>query len=140
MGADLAGVIGSAGPSEAEVWELDATQDCVRVFEEANPGETVLPTTEVPEGEPDWFGNILPFCATLRLFELAANAAGPELTHESFLAGAESLGEIEIPGQVFASMGPGKYDAADAIRLTVFDASVGTNGGEMPYGPLTAVG
>ena len=140
VGADLAGVIGSAGPSEAEVWELEATQDCVRVFEEANPGETVLPTTEVPEGEPDWFGNILPFCATLRLFELAATAAGPELTHDSFLTGAESLGEIEIPGQVFASMGPGKYDAADAIRLTIFDASVGTNGGEMPYGPLVAVG
>ncbi|MEZ5245434.1 MAG: ABC transporter substrate-binding protein [Acidimicrobiales bacterium] len=140
VAADLEGIIGSAGPSEEEVWELESTQDCVRVFEEANPGETVLPTTEVPTGEPDWFGNILPFCAYLRLFELVANAAGPELTHDSFLAGAESLGEIDIPGQVFASMGPGKYDAADAIRLTVFDASVGANGGEVPYGPLVAVG
>lgn len=137
---DLAGVIGSAGPSEAEVWELEATQDCIRVFEEANPGVTVLPPSEVPEGDPDWLGNILPFCAYLRLFELVATAAGPELTHESFLAGAESLGEIEIPGQVFASLGPGKYDAADAIRLTEFDPTVGVNGGERPYGPLQAVG
>ena len=137
--ADLEGIIGSAGPSEEEAWELEATQDCVRVFEEANPGIEVLPTTQVPEGEPDWYGNILPFCAYLRLFELVADAAGPDLTHESFLAGAESLGEIDIPGQVFASMGPGKYDAADAIRLTVFDASVGTVGGEVPYGPLVAV-
>lgn len=137
--AELEGIIGSAGPSEEEVWALEATQDCVRVFEEANPGIEVVPTTQVPEGEPDWYGNILPFCAYLRLFELVATAAGPELTHESFLAGAESLGEIDIPGQVFASLGPGKYDAADAIRLTVFDASVGTVGGEMPYGPLVAV-
>ena len=137
---DLAGIIGSAGPSEEESWELDATQDCVRVFEEAYPDIEVVPTTEVPEGESDWFGNINIFCPVLQLFELAATAAGPDLTHDSFLSGAESLGEIDIHGQVFASMGPGKYDAADAIRLTVFDASVGPNGGEAPYGPLEAVG
>jgi hypothetical protein len=137
---DLAGIIGSAGASEAESWALEATQDCVRVFEEANPDITVVPTTEVPEGGNDWFGNINVFCPPLRLFELIANAAGPELTHESFLAGAESLGEIDIPGQVFASLGPDKYDAADAIRLTEFDPTVGVNGGERPYGPLEAVG
>jgi len=138
--ADLAGVIGSAGPSEAESWELAATQDCVRVFEEAHPDITVLPSSQVPEGESDWFGNINVFCAPLRLFELAAVAAGPVLTPDSFLTGAESLGEIELPGQVFASIGPGKLDAADAIRLTEFDPAVGNNGGETPYGPLQAVG
>ncbi|MDW3220521.1 MAG: ABC transporter substrate-binding protein [Acidimicrobiales bacterium] len=138
--ADLAGIIGSAGASEEESWELPATQECVRIFEEAHPDITVVPTTEVSEGESDWFGNINIFCPVLQLFELAANAAGPNLTHETFLAGVESLGEIEIHGQVFASLGPGKYDASDAIRLTVFDETVGTVGGEAPYGPLTAVG
>jgi hypothetical protein len=137
---DLAGIIGSAGASEAESWELEATQECVRIFEDANPGITVVPTTEVPVGESDWFGNINIFCPVLQLFELVANAAGPDLTHESFLAGAESLGDIEILGQVFASMGPGKLDASDAIRLTVFDETVGSNGGETPFGPLQAVG
>jgi len=138
--ADLAGVIGSAGASEAESWELAATQDCVRVFEEAHPDIDVLPSSQVAEGDSDWFGNINIFCAPLRLFELVAGAAGPVLTPDSFLTGADGLGEIEIPGQVFASMGPGKYDAADAIRLTEFDPTVGNNGGETPYGPLTAVG
>lgn len=138
--ADLDGVIGSAGASEEESWELDATQECIRIFEEANPDIEVVPTTQVTEGESDWFGNINIFCPVLQLFELAATAAGPDLTHESFLAAVESLGEIEIHGQVFASLGPDKYDASDAIRLTVFDETVGPNGGEAPYGPLTAVG
>jgi hypothetical protein len=138
--ADLAGVIGSGGASEAESWELDATQDCVRVFEEAHPDIEVVPSSQVAEGDSDWFGNINIFCSPLRLFELVATAAGPELTHDSFLSGAASLGVIEIPGQVFASLGPDKYDAADAIRLTEFDPTVGNNGGETPYGPLEAVG
>lgn len=139
VAADLEGIIGSAGPSEEEAWELDATQDCISAFEDANPDIEVIPTTQVPEGESDWFGNINVFCPPLRLFELVATAAGPDLTHESFLAAAESLGVIDIPGQVFASLGPDKYDAADAVRLTVFDASVGVNGGETPYGPLERI-
>lgn len=139
-GSQLAGIIGSAGPSEQEAWELDATQDCIDVFETAHPEIEVVPTTEVAEGESDWYGNINVFCPPLRLFELVATAAGPDLTHESFVAAAEGLGEIELPGQVFASLGPGKYDAADAIRLTVFDETVGANGGEAPYGPLERVG
>ena len=138
MPEDLDGIIGSAGASEAEAWDLPATQECIRVFEEATD-ITVVPSTEVPDGDSDWFGGINIFCPVLQLFELVADAAGPDLTHESFLAAAESLGEIEIHGQVFASLGPGKYDAADAIRLTVFDSTVGANGGETPYGPLTAV-
>ncbi len=137
--ADLNGIVGSGYASEAESWELESTQDCVRVFEEANPDITVVPTSEVAPGESDWLGNIMAFCPPLRLFELAATAAGPDLTHDSFLAGAESLGEVDIPGQVFASMGPGKYDAADGIRLTVFDSTISDNGGAAPYGPLVRV-
>ncbi|MEQ8841112.1 MAG: ABC transporter substrate-binding protein [Acidimicrobiales bacterium] len=137
---DLAGIIGSGLASEQEAWELEATQDCVRVFEEANPEITIKPTSELAPGESNWYENILIFCAPLRLFELAANAAGPELTHESFLAGAESLGDIDIPGQVFASMGPDKYGAADGLRLTVFDPTVGEKGGAVPYGPLEQIG
>ena len=135
----LNGVIGSGGASEDEEWELAATQDCVRVFEAAHPDITVVPTSQVAEGDSDWLGNIMIFCAPLRLFEQAATAAGPVLTHESFLAGAESLGEIELPGQVFASIAPGKYDAADAIRLTEFDSTVHADGAAVPFGPLTAV-
>jgi hypothetical protein len=137
--AELAGVIGSGTASAEESWELAATQDCVRAFEQANPDIEVVPSADVPDGGSDWLGNIMIFCAPLRLFELAATAAGSELTHESFLTGAEGLGDIDIPGQLFASMGPGKHGAADAVRLTEFDPTIGEDGGATPFGPLMRI-
>lgn len=137
--AELVGVIGSGAASAEETFALEATQDCVRAFEAANPDVDVVASNEVPEGGSDWFTNIERMCAPLRLFELAAIAAGPELNHDSFLMGAEGLGEIDLPGQVFASMGPGKIDAADAVRLMEFDPTVDEDGGSKPYGPLVRI-
>ena len=94
---------------------------------------------ELGEGESDWLGNIRIFCTPLRLFELAATAAGSELTHETFLAGAEDLGEIDLPFTPFASLSTGKHDAMDAIRLTEFDPAIPPMGGASPYGPLEQV-
>ncbi len=136
---DLADVIGSGGASPEEEWELEATQDCVRAFEEANPDIEVVSTPELAEGEPDWLGNIRIFCMPLRLFEMAATAAGSELTPDTFLQGAEGLGSIDLPFTPFASLEPGKLDAADAVRLTKFDPSLPPMGGASPFGPLQRV-
>lgn len=135
----LVGIIGSGSATPEEVWELESTQDCVRAFEEYNPDIKVVPTKDVEPGGSDWLGNILIFCAPLRLFELAANAAGPDLNYDTFVAGAEGLGEIDIPGQAFASMAPGKLDAADAIRLTEFDPTAAEFGGAKAYGSLERI-
>lgn len=137
---DLAGIVGSGGASAEEEWELAATQDCIRAFEEANPDIEVVPTAELAEDEPDWLGNIRIFCTPLRLFQLVAEAAGAELTHDSFLQAAEGLGEVDLPFTPFASLAPGKLDAADAVRLTVFDPSVPPSGAAVPFGPLVATG
>ncbi|NIR34753.1 MAG: hypothetical protein GWN79_00975, partial [Actinobacteria bacterium] len=67
-------------------------------------------------------------CTRLRLFEMIATAAGPDLTHESFVTAAESLGEIELPGNPFTSLGPGKLDTSDSLRLAVFDPELGQFG------------
>ncbi len=136
---ELAGVIGSGRASAEEAWELEATQDCVRVLEEANPDIDVVPTAQLADGEPDWLGNLAVFCAPLRLFEMAAGAAGNELTHESFLAGAEGLGEIDLPFATLSSLGPDKHDAGDGLRLTEFDPTIPPAGGAAPYGPLERV-
>jgi len=100
----------------------------------------VVPTAELSEGEPDWLGNIRIFCAPLRLFEMAAGAAGADLTNDTFLEGTESLGEIDLPFAPFSSLGPGKLDAADAVRLTIFDPTVPPTGTAVPFGPLDQTG
>ena len=136
---DLEGIVGTKGATSEEAWALDATQNCVAVFEAAHPDVTVKPANQVGEGETDWATPLITHCQTLRLFELIAIAAGPELTHETFVAGAESLGEIELPSIPLASLSPGKIDATDGMRLATFDPTIGDQGGGAPTGDLTRV-
>lgn len=136
---DLEGILGTMGATPDESWALDATQDCVAAFEAANPDITVVPSYQVPEGGTDWATPLVAHCLTLRLFELIATAAGPDLTHETFVAGAESLGEIELPNTPLASLGPGKIDATDGMRLGAFDPTIGEAGGGAPAGDLVRV-
>ena len=49
------------------------------------------------------------------------DAAGPELNPDTFREGAESLGEIELPGLAAASLGPGDHSAGDAVRRFEYD-------------------
>ena len=135
----LAGIIGTKGATSEEAWALDATQDCVAVLEAAIPDITVVPATEVGEGETDWATPLSTHCTTLRLFELIATAAGADLTHTSFVAGAESLGEIELPNIPLASLGPGKIDATDGMRLSTFDPTIGEQGWGDATGELERV-
>ena len=136
---DLEGIIGTKGATAEEAWALDATQDCVAVFEAANPDITVKPVTEVTDAETDWATPLIRHCMTLRLFEMIATAAGPELTHESFVAGADSLGEIALPEIPLASLSPGKIDATDGMRLATFDPTIGEQGRGAPASELVRV-
>ncbi|MDH3706528.1 MAG: hypothetical protein OES57_10715 [Acidimicrobiia bacterium] len=136
---DLEGIMGTIGPSATEVFEVEASQECVEVLEAADPEITVHPSDQVPAGEPDWIPTLIGHCARLRLFEMIAIAAGPELTQETFLTAAEGLGEIELPGSPFSSLGPGKLDSLDGLRLARFDATVGEAGAASPAGPLVRI-
>jgi len=61
-------------------------------------------------------------CAAFRLFVLAAEGAGDDLTPGSWGAAAESLGEVDLPGMPYASLGEGKHSAGDAIGRYEYDA------------------
>jgi hypothetical protein len=56
-------------------------------------------------------------CNLVRLFELSARLAGPELTRESFSAAVQRLGDFPAAYRLGASFGPGKFDAPDVQRL-----------------------
>lgn len=137
--SELDHVVGTGGASPAEQFALPASQRCVEIVEGAMDGLEVVSPDEVPEDGSDWATNIMRMCAPFHLFELAAQAAGPELTHDSFVAGAESLGEIDLSGRAFSSLGPGKLDASDSLRLMGFDPTLGETGGMTPAGDLQRV-
>ncbi len=108
---------------------------CIEVVE-ANTDITVQRAEEIANTEPDWYQDIVTNCEQLEIFSLAASAAGADLTNDSFLAAAEQLGAIDLPGEFASSIGPGKYDVSDAIGLAVFDSTAHGKGDFVPVGPL----
>lgn len=135
-----AGAYGPTAFGSEQVWAMESTQRCVDTFTNANPDIEVMPSDQVPDGDPAWASVLLPACRFLDLFTMAAEAAGPDLTPTTFEQAAHQLGSFELPGQPFNSIAPGKLDADDGMGLGVFDPSLGTVGGLaeiVPYASAT---
>lgn len=127
------GAITPTGLTDDEIYDEAGTQECREIFFAANPD--IVPDklpSEYVEGEEQWFNPIMSYCRWIQLFTQIATAAGPDLTPESFLAAMDGMGDITLPGLPFASLGPGKYDADDSFRLSIFDMTFGEEGGLVP--------
>ena len=98
--------------------------NCIELVDEAY-GTEVRPPHELEVGETNYWSALANACLNVRLFAAVAAAAGPDLTNESFTAAAESFGDYELPGSPFASLGPGKPDGLDTLRLTTWDHDAG---------------
>lgn len=109
---------------------------CISVVE-ASTNIVVQRPEDTDRGEPDWYQDVVTNCQQLEIFRLAATAAGPDLTNDTFLTAAESLGTVALPGEATASIRPGKYDVSDAAGLARFDAAANGKGNFVPVGPLT---
>ncbi|MGI9602142.1 MAG: ABC transporter substrate-binding protein [Acidimicrobiales bacterium] len=134
------GAIGSMGLTDTEAFELESTQTCIDTFEAANPAIDVQRSDLVPDGEADWLFTLYGACRLLRIFELAAAAAGPELTNDSFAAGAATLTSFETAGRPYNSLSDTKTDAGDGLRLGVFDSTIPPAGGLAPLTEFTDIG
>jgi len=64
-------------------------------------------------------------CNMVKILEEALLNAGPVLTNDSFQAGIEAIGEIELAGYTEASLGPGDLGAVKGLRLLEFDGETG---------------
>ena len=95
-------------------------EDCIDVFERRS-GIEAVPSSEVPEDGTDWHVPVVGICPRFDLFVQVAAAAGPNLTNETLQAAIDGFGSIELPGETFASLGPGKYDARDGVVLLRWD-------------------
>ncbi len=123
------GVISMTSLTEQEAWEDPTTQPCKDAVVQRNPDIDLRGPAELQENDDQWFKSVLNLCRWLRLFELVATAAGPDLTQETLSDAIETYGEMELPGVPFGSLGPGKFYAGDAYRLSVFNSDEGDKGG-----------
>ncbi|MDH3705425.1 MAG: ABC transporter substrate-binding protein [Acidimicrobiia bacterium] len=125
-----------AAPEGPEQMADPLLAECIDTFRAANPDIEVAEMRSVEPGDPDWAIGIRIACQHLRLFELAATAAGPDLTNETFLAAVEGLGDIELPALPFVSFGAGKLDGNDTAVLAEFDPDFGPSGGYVAISDL----
>ena len=74
----------------------------------------------------------------IALFVAIAEAAGADLTQESFQAGAESLTDFSFPGSPSASLSADKLFADDLFSLAEYDNDAG-DGQAVPLGDLVDI-
>lgn len=136
---DLDGTIASAFRIDTADDSVDEqTQACIDAFTSANPDiRTEKPGPDVAdntEEDPNYWNYVVLACRDLAMFVQIAEAAGPELTNDSFLAGLESLTQASLPEIPFVSWGSGKYNGGDTMRIVVYDGTADEDGELIPQG------
>ncbi len=125
--------VGGLNDTNGEQFSTPAVQACIAIFEAANPDIPVIDPQDlvVAEGEQrlETYIAVRDACDELSVFTQVAEAAGADLTNESWTAAVHSLSSLDIPANAFSSFGEGKYDANDGFRLQSFDSSIGESGG-----------
>jgi hypothetical protein len=71
------------------------TAECIASQEE-KLGITILPTIEVPDGDPDYWASSSVACNHVALLVAMLEAAGPELNWGTFTSAGWNLGEVEL--------------------------------------------
>ena len=146
-GADpnpYAGMLSVIGQTDTEVWDTNETlAECVSVYEEAT-GETVDgPEEQVADADgrinQTWIA-IRDFCTEFLMFQQIAEAAGAELTVETWQEAVSDFGELTLPSTEYASICEGKYAAGDAARIAEYDPTVGDTGNWVPVTEVEDLG
>ena len=73
------------------------------------------------DGEPTHTVGLLIACRAFTVFTATAEAAGPNLNNSTFAAALDEPREFTLPGTQAASLGGGKYDAEDDLRLSEYN-------------------
>lgn len=131
------GVLTSTGPDDTSIWEDPTYQsECNEVVAAAGiEGADLREPNSYLEDEENWFNSVRRYCRHLDLFVQIATAAGNELTHDSFRAGAETLTDFALPGSPNTSLSADKLYAEDGYALAEYDSTAG-DGMAVPLGPI----
>jgi len=114
-------IAGQYAPSKEELADDPELQTCLEEYAASDP-ETPI---DVGSASKELLSSVAQYCAAFRLFVQAAEAAGDELTPASWGAGAESLGDLTLPGIPFGSLNEDKHSVNDGFALYTYDAGSG---------------
>ncbi len=120
------GVLAASGPDDTAIFDDPLYQSqCSDVVATAVPDADIRTPQDYAEEDENWFNPIRRYCRHLSLFTQIADAAGPVLTQDSFVAGAETLTDFSMPGSPNASLSADKLFAEDSFALAEYDAAAG---------------
>lgn len=108
-------------PDKDELLADQDLQDCIEVFNASSPEEPI----DLDTIDAESLKGVGYYCSAFDVFVQAADAAGDDLTQETWLAGAESLGDLVLPAIPYGSLGPSKHDVGDAVGIYTFDPAAG---------------
>ncbi len=94
--------------------------ECIDAVEAALDIE-VLATSQLPDGERNYFSGTVNLCRWFSMFIQIAEAAGPDLTNESWIAALDQVPDLSIPGFDFVSLSSDKIDVLDQLVLVEYD-------------------
>jgi len=101
---------------------------CVAPWNAANPDLLAIIPSAVPDGEPAHGVGLSTACRALTIFRSIAEAAGENLNNDTFGAALETVGEVPLPGTGTGTLGDGKYDALDDLRLFTLNPNAEEDG------------
>ncbi len=102
--------------------------ECVAPWNAANPDLLAIIPSDVPDGEPAHGVGLRIACRALTIFSSIAKAAGENLNNDTFSVSLENLGEVPLPGTGVGTLGDGKYDALDDLRLWTLNPNAEADG------------
>jgi hypothetical protein len=88
---------------------------------EAAQGVEVKPPEELGETDDNYWSGTSGTCQRLAMFVQIAEAAGPDLTNDSWIAALDQVPDLGIPGYEFVSISADKVDARDELLLAEYD-------------------
>lgn len=96
--------------------------ECIAAVGEAL-GVEVKHTSELAEGEANYYSGTENSCVRMSMFIQIAEAAGPDLTTDSWVAALDTVEDLHIPGYQFFSLSSTKPDANDQLKLVEYNLS-----------------
>ena len=97
-----------------------ALDECVDAVGEAL-GVEIKHASDLAEGEDNYYSGTENACVRLAMFVQIAEAAGPDLTTDSFIAALDNVPDLDIPGYKFFSLSSDKPDANDQLKLVEYE-------------------
>ncbi len=97
-------------PTSEEALADSGVQQCLAIFEERSSDEPLDTTND------DIVNGVVNHCRAFALTVKILEAAGGNITPETFKAAAEGLGTFDLPAMINASLSPDKHSAGSLVR------------------------